>query len=132
MPRFKHYNYDQDAMVVINYQEQLQPGTFEHAVHYLIEHKLDLSVFHPKYCNEDTGRLAYDPAEDHPVRLLQGNHLQPRDAVVLRDQHHLQGAVLRYSSALHRNWRYGSGLNQVTESPWYVIRMPGGVGGGGP
>ena len=22
MPRFKHYNYDQDAMVVINYQEQ--------------------------------------------------------------------------------------------------------------
>ena len=62
MPRFKHYNYDQDAMVVINYQEQLQPGTFEHAVHYLIEHKLDLSVFHPKYRNEDTGRLAYDPA----------------------------------------------------------------------
>ena len=62
MPRFKHYNYDQDAMVVINYQEQLQLGTFEHAVHYLIEHKLDLSVFHPKYRNEDTGRLAYDPA----------------------------------------------------------------------
>ena len=62
MPRFKHYNYDQDAMVVINYQEQLQPGTFEHAVHYLIEHKLDLSVFHPRYRNEDTGRLAYDPA----------------------------------------------------------------------
>ena len=62
MPRFKHYNYDQDAMVVINYQEQLQPGTFEHAVHYLIEHKLDLSVFHPKYRNDDTGRTAYDPA----------------------------------------------------------------------
>lgn len=39
---------DLDAMVVINYQEQLQPGTFEHAVHYLIEHKLGLSVFHPK------------------------------------------------------------------------------------
>jgi len=62
VPRFKHCNYDQDAMVVINYQDQLQPGTFEHAIHYLIEHKLDLSVFHPKYRNEDTGRLAYDPA----------------------------------------------------------------------
>ena len=62
MPHFKHYNHDQDAMVVINYQEQLQPGTFEHAVHHLIEHKLDLSVFHPKYRNDDTGRLAYDPA----------------------------------------------------------------------
>jgi hypothetical protein len=62
MPRFKHYNCDQDTMVVINYREQLQPGTFEHAVHYLIEHKLDLTVFHPKYRNNDTGRLAYDPA----------------------------------------------------------------------
>ncbi|CAD5253361.1 transposase (fragment) [Halomonas sp. 59] len=62
MPRFKAYNHDQNAMVVINYQDQLQPGTFEHAVHYLIEHKLDLSVFHPKYRNDATGRLAYDPA----------------------------------------------------------------------
>nr|WP_245800898.1 transposase [Halomonas utahensis] len=62
MPRFKPYNYDQDAMVVINYRHQLQPGTFEYAVHYLIEHKLDLSVFYPKYRNGDTGRLAYDPA----------------------------------------------------------------------
>lgn len=62
MPRFKHYNYDQDTMVVINYQEQLQPGTFEYAVHYLIEYKLYLSVFHPKYRNDGTGRLAYDPA----------------------------------------------------------------------
>ncbi|WP_447927838.1 transposase [Vreelandella sp. EE27] len=62
MPRFKAYNYDQNAMVVINYQDQLQPGTFEHAGHYLIEHKLDLSVFHPKYRNDATGRLAYDPA----------------------------------------------------------------------
>lgn len=62
MPRFKVYNYDQNAMVVINYQDQPQPGTFEHAVHYLIEHKLDLSVFHPGYRNDKTGRLADDPA----------------------------------------------------------------------
>ncbi|MGP5019377.1 hypothetical protein ACTXPD_19355 [Vreelandella alkaliphila] len=62
MPRFKAYNYDQNAMVVINYHDQLQSGTFEHAVHYLIEHKLDLSVFHPQYRSDTTGRLAYDPA----------------------------------------------------------------------
>jgi transposase len=60
MPRFKHYNYDQDAMVVINYQEQLQPGTFEHAVNYLIGRKLDLSVFHSKYRNDFAGCTAYD------------------------------------------------------------------------
>jgi transposase len=61
-PRFRPYNHDQDTLLVVNYKEQLQPGTFEHAVHYLIEHKLDLSIFHPKYRNEDAGRLAYDPA----------------------------------------------------------------------
>jgi transposase len=55
-------NYQQHSMVVINYLDQLQAGTFEHALHYLIEEKLDLSVFYPKYKNDDTGRLAYDPA----------------------------------------------------------------------
>ena len=49
-------------MVVINYQDQLQPGTFEHALHYLIDQKLDLSVFDPRFSNDDTGRPAYDPA----------------------------------------------------------------------
>lgn len=49
-------------MIVINYRDQLQSGTFEHAVHYLIDNRLDLSVFHHKYSNESAGRLAYDPA----------------------------------------------------------------------
>jgi hypothetical protein len=45
IPGFKPYNYDQVTMVVINYRNRLQPGNLEYAVHYLIEHKLDLSVF---------------------------------------------------------------------------------------
>lgn len=49
-------------MVVINYKDQLQPGTFEHAVHFLIDTKLDLSIFYPKFKNNDGGRPAYDPA----------------------------------------------------------------------
>ena len=62
MPKFIPYNYNQNVMVVINFQDQLQPGTFEHAIHYLIDNKLDLSVFHPKFQNDETGRPAYDPA----------------------------------------------------------------------
>lgn len=62
MPKFKPYNYDQSSMVVINYRDQLQPGTFEYAIHYLIDHKLDLSIFFPNYNNDDSGRPAYDPA----------------------------------------------------------------------
>lgn len=62
MPKFIPYDYNQSSMVVINYEDQLQSGTFEYAVHYLIENKLDLSVFHPKYSNDANGRPAYDPA----------------------------------------------------------------------
>lgn len=69
-PRFRPYNHDQNSMVVINYRDQLQPGTFEHAVHYLIQHKLDLSIFYPRYRNENTGRRAYDPAILLPVILF--------------------------------------------------------------
>jgi len=49
-------------MVVINYEDQLQAGTFEHTIHHLIDNKLDLSIFHPNYQNDDNGRPAYDPA----------------------------------------------------------------------
>lgn len=45
-----------------NFEDQLVPGTFEYAVHYLIDNKLDISVFDPKYRNDDGGRPAYDPA----------------------------------------------------------------------
>jgi len=31
MPKYTPYNYDQRSMVVINYLEQLQTGTFERA-----------------------------------------------------------------------------------------------------
>jgi len=62
MAKYKPYNYDQSSMVVINYQEQLQPGTFEHALHHLIDARMDLSIFYPHYKNDDTGRPAYDPA----------------------------------------------------------------------
>lgn len=62
MANFKPYDYNQTSMVVINFEEQLQPGTFEHAIHYLIDQRLDLSVFHPQYKNDEGGRPAYNPA----------------------------------------------------------------------
>ena len=62
MPKFIPYDPNQSKMVVINYTDQLQPGTFEFAIHYLIENKLDLSVFYPRYQNDENGRPAYDPA----------------------------------------------------------------------
>lgn len=62
MPNFKPYDYNQSAMVVVNFEEQLQPNTFEFTLHHLIENHIDLSAFHDKYKNDDGGRIAYDPA----------------------------------------------------------------------
>ncbi len=52
MPRYKHYDDNQDSMVVINFEEQIQPGTFEYALHYLISDRLDLTPFDELYSND--------------------------------------------------------------------------------
>ena len=62
MPKFIPYNYNQNTTVIINYLDQLQPGTFEHAIHHLVDQRLDLTVFNPKFKNDSQGRPAYDPA----------------------------------------------------------------------
>tara|TARA_R110002073_G_scaffold188563_1_gene347426 strand:- start:396 stop:1952 length:1557 start_codon:yes stop_codon:yes gene_type:complete len=62
MPNFKRYDYNQTAMVVVNFEEQIQPNTFEFTLHHLIEDHIDLSAFESKYSNDAGGRSAYDPA----------------------------------------------------------------------
>lgn len=62
MAKFIPYDYNQSSMVVINFNDQIQMGTFEHAVHYLVDNRLDLSLFKAVYKNDDYGRPAYDPA----------------------------------------------------------------------
>lgn len=62
MAKFVPYDPKQSKMVVISYADQLQPGTFEFAINHLIDHKLDLSVFHDRYANDEGGRPAIDPA----------------------------------------------------------------------
>ncbi|ACS93568.1 transposase, IS4 family protein [Teredinibacter turnerae T7901] len=62
MPNFKKPNYNQDTMVVINFEEQIRPGTFEFVLHKLIEERLDLTPFYELYHNDHSGRSAYDPA----------------------------------------------------------------------
>ena len=45
MANFRPFNHDQNAMVVINFNDQIQPDTFEYTLHHLLSNKLDLSVF---------------------------------------------------------------------------------------
>lgn len=48
-------------MVVINFEEQLQPNTFEFILHKLIDNHIDLTAFYEKYSNDAGGRSDYDP-----------------------------------------------------------------------
>jgi len=62
MPRFKEYNQGQNVLLAVSFDHQILPGTFEYTLNYLVDNKLDLSIFHHKYGNDETGRPAYDPA----------------------------------------------------------------------
>jgi len=61
MARYKPYDYKQLMMVPVSLENQLVPGTLEYAIQHVIEERVDTSVFDEKYCNDQTGRTAYDP-----------------------------------------------------------------------
>ena len=62
MARYRHYDPQQTKMIAVSYGRQLLPGTFEHALSYLIDNEIDLDRFAARFKNDDTGALAYDPA----------------------------------------------------------------------
>src|SRR5690606_29400610 len=62
MARYKHYDYRQTKMLPVSLDRQVLPGTFEYTLNYLIDEKIDLSVFEARYKNDENGAPAYDPA----------------------------------------------------------------------
>jgi transposase len=45
-----------------DFDQQVIPGSFEHALCHLVDHALDLTAFHARYNNDDEGAPAFDPA----------------------------------------------------------------------
>ena len=70
MARYKQYDYAQTMLVAVSLAEQLEPGTLEHTIHYVVEQRLDLSGFDSEHCNDETGRPGYDPRVLLKVVLL--------------------------------------------------------------
>lgn len=62
MARYRDYSYEQSKLIPISFRDQILPGTFEYTLSYLVDHELDLSIFDHRYCNDEAGRPAYDPA----------------------------------------------------------------------
>lgn len=61
MARYKHID-TSPRFIAVDLQRQLLPGTFEHALNYLVDHQLDLRRFDARYKNDLTGAAAYPPA----------------------------------------------------------------------
>jgi transposase len=57
-------------LLPVDFDKQLQPGSFEHALCYLIDHEVDLTGFHARYRNDVEGAPAYDPAVLLKIILL--------------------------------------------------------------
>ncbi len=61
MAKYKDYSYDQGVFLPVFFDKQILPGTFEYCLNYLVDNKIDLTVFDDKYKNDETGAPAYDP-----------------------------------------------------------------------
>ena len=61
MARYKHID-TSPRFLAVDLQQQLLPGTFEHALNHLLDHELDLSGFDARFSNDATGAAAYPPA----------------------------------------------------------------------
>jgi transposase len=69
MARFKTVNMSPRFLPVV-LERQLVPGTFEFALHSLIDSEFDLSALAVKFRNDETGAPAYDPAVMLKIVLL--------------------------------------------------------------
>lgn len=61
MAKYKAVNYGQGQFIPVFFDKQILPGTFEYALHNLIDSKFDISIFDQRYNNDETGAPAYDP-----------------------------------------------------------------------
>ncbi|MEO6877654.1 MAG: IS1182 family transposase [Gemmatimonadaceae bacterium] len=61
MARYKYIDTN-PKFLAIDLARQLLPGTFEHAVHHLLDHVIDLRGFDTRFRNDETGAPAYPPA----------------------------------------------------------------------
>ena len=60
----------QNKFIPVNFSEQILPGTFEYALCYIVDNKLDLSGFDKWYKNDKTGAAAYSPSVMLKIILL--------------------------------------------------------------
>lgn len=61
MARYKPVDYSQGQFIPIAFEHQVLPGTFEYALNYIVDNKLDFKALDAARTNDDSGAPAYDP-----------------------------------------------------------------------
>lgn len=69
MARFKPVQKG-SMLLPVNFSQQIIPGSFEHALCYLVDHELCLTELHARYRNDEQGAPAYDPSVLLKIILL--------------------------------------------------------------
>ncbi len=69
MPRYKPAQRN-GMFIPVVFEEQIQPGTFEFALHHLVDDELDLTPLDARFRNDATGASAYDPRVMLKIVLL--------------------------------------------------------------
>lgn len=57
-------------MLAVDFDRQVIPGSFEHALCHLVDHELDLSPFHLRFKNDENGAPAFHPGALIKIILL--------------------------------------------------------------
>ncbi|MEJ2082572.1 MAG: transposase [Acidobacteriota bacterium] len=70
MAKYREYSREQELLLPVSLRQQIQPGTFEYTLNYVVDQEIDLKVFERRYCNDETGAPAIDPAILLKVTLL--------------------------------------------------------------
>ena len=61
MPRYKEANYAQGQFIPIQFEHQILPGSLEHGLCYVVDHKINMSAFDALRNNDAVGAPAYAP-----------------------------------------------------------------------
>jgi transposase len=61
MPRYKPVDYAQGQFIPIQFERQILPGSFEYALSYVVDSKIDFTALDALRRNDESGASAYDP-----------------------------------------------------------------------
>jgi len=109
MARFKVVDMSPRLLPVV-LEQQLVPGTFEYALHALIDSEFDLSALAAKFKNDATAAPAYDPAVMLKIVLLAYSRGVVSSRAIERVTLRQTPPITRCSS-LQSNWKASPSSN---------------------